>query len=201
MGKKSKFSIKEKEKIVLNFLSYEFSGRYIEKKFKVNRYVLDKWVRRYQSRGLAGLEDSKKWNNYSKELKKQAVLDALNGISTLEILNKYDISTDGVLNRWIKLYNSHKELKDFGGINQIMARKNVSIEEKIQAIKYCIENGKDYRKTSEVFNVSYQQIYLWVKKYRKDGEKALEDRRGKKKIVLMCYLSSSHFNYQHYFLY
>ncbi|MGB0404604.1 MAG: helix-turn-helix domain-containing protein [Fusobacterium sp.] len=184
MGKKSKFSIKEKEKIVLNFLSYEFSGRYIEKKFKVNRYVLDKWVRRYQSRGLAGLEDSKKWNNYSKELKKQAVLDALNGISTLEILNKYDISTDGVLNRWIKLYNSHKELKDFGGINQIMARKNVSIEEKIQAIKYCIENGKDYRKTSEVFNVSYQQIYLWVKKYRKDGEKALEDRRGKKKIVL-----------------
>lgn len=184
MGKKSKFSIKEKEKIVLNFLSYEFSGRYIEKKFKVNRYVLDKWVRRYQSRGLAGLEDSKKWNNYSKELKKQAVLDALNGISTLEILNKYDISTDGILNRWIKLYNSHKELKDFGGINQIMARKNVSIEEKIQAIKYCIENGKDYRKTSEVFNVSYQQIYLWVKKYRKDGEKALEDRRGKKKIVL-----------------
>lgn len=184
MGKKSKFSIKEKEKIVLNFLSYEFSGRYIEKKFKVNRYVLNKWVRRYQAHGLAGLKDSKKWNNYSKELKKQAVLDALNGISTLEILNKYDISTDGVLNRWIKLYNSHKELKDFGGKNQIMARKNVSIKEKIQAIKYCIENGKDYRKTSEVFNVSYQQIYLWVKKYRKDGEKALEDRRGKKKIVL-----------------
>ncbi|MGL5778762.1 transposase [Cetobacterium sp.] len=182
MGKKSKFSIQEKEKIVLRFLNNEISTKHIYKCFKVNRYVLNKWVRRYCTHGITGLEDRKKWANYSKELKKHAVLEALNGVPILDILNKYDISADTVLYRWIKLYNSHKELRDSGGKTKIMAyRKNVSIEEKIEAIKHCIENNKNYHKTSEFFNVSYQQIYLWVKKYEEGGAGALEDRRGKHK--------------------
>ena len=161
MGKKSKFSIQEKERIILEFLNNEISGKYISKNYKVNKNVLNKWIRRYQANGISGLEDSKVWKIYSKEIKLQCVLDALSGIPILDILNKYDISSDSVLHKWIKLYNSHKELKDSGGKAQIMAyRKNVSIDEKIEAIKYCIENNKNYHKTSEVFNVSYQQIYL-----------------------------------------
>lgn len=185
MGKKSKFSVREKEKIVLRFLKNEISANYICEYFKVNRYALNKWVRRYCAHGIVGLEDSKGWANYSKELKTQAVLEALNGIPILDILNKYDISTDTVLYKWIKLYNSHKELKNSGGKTQIMAyRKNISIEEKIEAIKYCIENNRNYSKTSKMFNVSYQQIYLWVKKYDISGADSLEDRRGKQKLKL-----------------
>lgn len=185
MGKKSKFSIQEKEKIVLRFLNNEISANCIYEQFKVDRYLLNKWVRRYHAHGIVGLDDSKGWANYSKELKKQAVLDALNGLPILDILNKYDISTHSTLYKWIKLYNSHKELKNSGGKTQIMAyKKNISIKEKIEAIKYCIENNKDYRKTSEVFNISYQQIYLWVKKYEKGGINSLEDRRGKQKLEL-----------------
>ncbi|MDX8337043.1 IS3 family transposase [Candidatus Cetobacterium colombiensis] len=63
-------------------------------------------------------------------------------------------------------------------------RKNISIEEKIEAIKYCIENNRNYIKTSEMFNVSYQQIYLWVKKYDISGVDSLEDHRGKQKLKL-----------------
>ena len=185
MGKKSKFSIQEKERIILEFLNNKISGKYISKNYKVNKNVLNKWIRRYQANGISGLEDSKVWKIYSKEIKLQCVLDALSGIPILDILNKYDISSDSVLHKWIKLYNSHKELKDSGGKTQIMAyRKNVSIDEKIEAIKYCIENNKNYHKTSEVFNVSYQQIYLWIKKYEEGGAEALEDRRGKHKEVL-----------------
>ena len=47
MGKKSKFSVREKEKIVLRFLKNEISTNYICEYFKVNRYALNKWVRRY----------------------------------------------------------------------------------------------------------------------------------------------------------
>ncbi|MDX8337042.1 helix-turn-helix domain-containing protein [Candidatus Cetobacterium colombiensis] len=61
MGKKSKFSVREKEKIVLRFLKNEISANYICEYFKVNRYVLNKWVRRYCAHGIVGLEDSKGW--------------------------------------------------------------------------------------------------------------------------------------------
>ncbi|MCC8013957.1 MAG: helix-turn-helix domain-containing protein, partial [Eubacterium sp.] len=40
---------------------------------------------------------------------------------------------------------------------------------------------KDYRLTMEKFNVTYQQIYLWVKKYEEKGIDGLVDRRGKAK--------------------
>ncbi|MBC2854885.1 helix-turn-helix domain-containing protein [Cetobacterium sp. 2G large] len=50
--------------------------------------------------------------------------------------------------------------------------------------KNCIENNKNYSKTSEIFNVSYQQIYLWIKKYNIGNTDSFEDRRGKQKLKL-----------------
>ena len=38
------------------------------------------------------------------------------------------------------------------------------------------------RLVANKFNVSYQQVYTWVKKYNKDGYNALVDRRGKNKL-------------------
>ncbi|WP_431308960.1 helix-turn-helix domain-containing protein [Halalkalibacter lacteus] len=39
---------------------------------------------------------------------------------------------------------------------------------------YCIENGKDYQKATETYEVSYQQVYQWVKKYEMVEMKHLE---------------------------
>ncbi|WP_177181458.1 helix-turn-helix domain-containing protein [Halanaerobium salsuginis] len=46
---------------------------------------------------------------------------------------------------------------------------------------YCIAKDKDYQETAEVYHVSYQQVYQWVKKYETGGGDALKDRRGRKK--------------------
>ena len=70
MGKKSKFSIQEKERIILEFLNNEILGKYISKNYKVNKNVLNKWIRRYQANGISGLEDLKVWKIYSKEIKR-----------------------------------------------------------------------------------------------------------------------------------
>ena len=59
--------------------------------------------------------------------------------------------------------------------------KKLSQEEKVQAVLHCIEHGLDYRQTSEQFQIAYQQIYSWVKKYQEQGEVGLIDRRGKRK--------------------
>ena len=48
-------------------------------------------------------------------------------------------------------------------------------------MKECIENGYNYTEISEKYKVGYQQIYTWVQKYKKDGEDALKDRRGRHK--------------------
>ena len=44
-----------------------------------------------------------------------------------------------------------------------------------------IQKSKNYGLTIEKFNVSYQQIYLWVRKYEEKGIDGLIDRRGKSK--------------------
>jgi len=37
--------------------------------------------------------------------------------------------------------------------------------------------------TSNQFQVSYQQVYTWIKKYKEQGYEALLDRRGKRKSI------------------
>ena len=55
-------------------------------------------------------------------------------------------------------------------------------EERIAIAKECIENGSNYGEIAVKYNVSYQQVYTWVKRYKKLGEAGLEDRRGKRII-------------------
>ena len=56
-----------------------------------------------------------------------------------------------------------------------------TVEERVQIAKDCIANGGNYGETALKFNVSYQQVYQWVKKYRKMGVAGLEECRGKRK--------------------
>lgn len=58
--------------------------------------------------------------------------------------------------------------------------RSTTWEERIQIVMYCLENAKDYGTTAETFEVSYQQVYQWVKKYEDGGDEALRDKRGRK---------------------
>ena len=55
-------------------------------------------------------------------------------------------------------------------------------EERIQIAKECIENGNNYGEIAIKYQVSYQNVYAWVKKYRELGEAGLEDRRGQRTV-------------------
>ena len=54
-------------------------------------------------------------------------------------------------------------------------------EERITIVRDYLENGLSYGDAAQKYNVSYQQVYTWVKKYAEFGEAGLEDRRGKRK--------------------
>lgn len=57
------------------------------------------------------------------------------------------------------------------------ARKTTK-EERLAIVEECIASGSNYGEIALKYNVSYQQVYTWVKKMQEDGEAGLNDRRG-----------------------
>lgn len=53
-------------------------------------------------------------------------------------------------------------------------------EERVQIAKECIGSGNNYGEIAIKYQVSYQQVYTWVRKYMELGEAGLEDRRGQR---------------------
>ena len=58
------------------------------------------------------------------------------------------------------------------------ARRKTTIEERKDIVKYCIEHNRDYKGTAATYDVSYTQVYNWVRKFDTLGERSLDDRRG-----------------------
>ena len=58
------------------------------------------------------------------------------------------------------------------------ARRKTTIEEKKEIVKYCLEHNRNYKESASIYEVSYNQVYSWVKKYDDKGENGLLDKRG-----------------------
>ena len=128
---------------------------------------------------------SRKNNVYSTEMKLQAVQDYLAGKGSLrQICKQYGIPEKNSLRSWILCYNGHNDFKRRSGargeIYMTKGRKTMQ-EERAQIVAFCIEHSKDYALTVETYQVSYQQIYSWVRKYEANGVDGLVDHRGKSK--------------------
>ena len=184
MGRKSKISHEIKIQIVEDYLAGKISLQSTAIKLGVNRTVVDGWIRKYKAFGREGLINKGYNSSYSSEIKTQAVIDYLNGKGSLnDICIKYKISAISILQQWIKKYNGHKIFKPHvtKGDRIMTNGRKTTYEERIEIVSFCIANAHDYNLTANKFNVSYQQIYTWVKKYNKGGYNALVDRRGKNK--------------------
>lgn len=182
MSKKS-YSAEEKYEI-LKALGDEHSTHEIASIYKVHHSSILEWKHKFDKFGLEGLKESSTWKKYSKELKLSAIKDYLSGdYSIREITRMYELSDASVLRGWIKKYNSHSELKDTsqGRTSSMTKGRKTTWEERIQIVLDCLGNGKDYQEAANTYNVSYQQVYQWVKKYEDGGDEALKDRRGNKK--------------------
>ncbi|MGG4394941.1 helix-turn-helix domain-containing protein [Paenibacillus thiaminolyticus] len=59
--------------------------------------------------------------------------------------------------------------------------RSTTWQERIDIVQYCLAHQYDYRKTADHFQVSYQQVYQWVKKFEEGGQDALKDGRGRTK--------------------
>jgi transposase-like protein len=151
----------------------------------VPKQTLQDWIRKYETFGIEGFLPSGN-EKYSKGTKERAVNAYLNGEgSQAYICRKFKIKDRKTLRTWIKVYNSHRELRPSRGRGSdiyMTKGRNTTYEERVEIVSYCIEHGNDYVATIEKYGVSYQQIYSWVRKYNEKGAEGLVDKRGKRKL-------------------
>lgn len=180
----TKCSSEEKLKAVQDYLSNKKSVYRIAKDFNTRPTVVFKWIDLYEMFGAEGLITPSTRKIYSEETKISAINDYLsNNYTKRDICKKYKIRSTTQLNNWLKQYNNHKDTKsqDTGGTIVMIKEKPITFEERVEIVQYCLENNKNYNETARKFNVSYQQVRLWVLKYKEGGLDALIDRRGRKK--------------------
>jgi transposase len=186
VGGKSNFHSDLKIIIVESYLFGKESRSEIIQKYSIPEATLRRWIMLYQSSGPEGLVNKFKRQNYSKELKTQAVNDYLSrSLSLSGICKKYHIPSDSIVRRWIKKYNGHEGIKssNIGGKIYMTKGRSTTFEERVEIVHFCIENNNDYPMTIEKYQASYYQIYTWIQKYKKNGLDGLFDRRGKRKEV------------------
>ena len=182
---KSKHSAEQKIALAKKYLSGEGSYEVLSQANGISIKSLRRWVLQYREQKENGFVRGTGNKHYSKDLKEECVKAVLTGKGSVnDIVAKYNISDESVLRSWIKCYNANRELKDYEPKREVYmaeARRKTTLEERKEIVNYCISHNNDYKGTASRFDVSYSQVYSWVKKYQENGEAGLEDKRGQHK--------------------
>lgn len=186
MGRKAKCSAEEKLKAVEDYLNGIRSVADIMNDLLISSTCsIRNWISIYKEQGAVAFQPSSRNKSYSKEFKVTMVEKYLRGeASVTNLCAKYGIKAHSTLQKWILLYNSDMELKDYDPKQEVYmasARRKTAINERKEIVTYCIEHEHDYKVTAEKYDVSYSQVYSWVKKYEQVGEEGLSDKRGQHK--------------------
>ena len=179
---KRKLSAEQKAEIARLYLEKGESQSYIAKRYGIDEIAVQKYTLQYQAQGIETFINNGRNRTYSAELKKQAVNAYMNGEGTTrEIAAKYGLRSPTQLINWIKVYNSGRGFRQkMSGGSRMKEARPTTVEERIQIAKDCIANGGNYGETALKFNVSYQQVYQWVKKFKEKVDAGLEEHRGKR---------------------
>ena len=184
---RKEYSVEEKVRVSERYLRKEASARELALEIGLGargRNRICEWAAIYEENGAEGFCLNKRRRKYSAKEKKKIVEEYLSGNGSLRsTARKNGIYHSEILRRWVKEYNSNKELRDSIPRQEmdVAMSKKTTLEERCEIVAYCLEHGKNYEETSQKYGVSYSQVYSWVRRSRNGGPGALEDRRRKKK--------------------
>ena len=186
MGRKGvRVSKEEKLMIVEQICSGQMSVIEGSRQLRIVESKVRYMTKLYCKHGPLAFVDSGKNNVYSAETKLHAVLSYLQGEGSLdEVASNYGLRSIEPLRKWIKMYNDGElflQRKMSGGSRMTTSRPTTK-EERIKIVMECIAHGYNYGEIAIKYNVSYQQVYGWVQRFKELGEAGLEDRRGKRKL-------------------
>lgn len=181
MGKR-KVPITKVIEAVKKWIAGEGSQRSLAAEIGIDSSTFRTYLARYRNSGIGDFIGEANNRVYSTELKLKAIAAYKNGEGSFRsIASKYGLRSETQLKKWIEVYNSGEGFRrKMSGGSRMKETRSTTVEERIQIAKDCIANGGNYGETALKYNVSYQQVYQWVKKYKEKGEAGLEDRRGKR---------------------
>lgn len=183
MSNMNRYSAAEKLAIISEIGNGRGSLIAIAERHNIGKTTLNEWRHRYEVYGIAGLERTQEKKRYPESLMVSAVEDYLSGKYTAShVIDKYEVSSRSVLRRWVNRYTGHKSLAKCGSEGRIVTKgRSTTWDERIEIVQHCLTNNRDYYKTAAQFEVTYQQVYQWVKKYESGGIERLKDGRGRSK--------------------
>ena len=181
---KSPHTVEFRAKVSQEYLdgsSYPF----LSEKYNIGKTTLQQWVAKYRLYGIAAFFKVSGNSSYSSDFKKMCAEAVLSGQGSVDdIVAKYNISSRAVLRGWIMRYNANRELRDYDPKREVYmaeARRKTTLAERKEIVEYCITHNRDYKGTASLYDVSYSQVYSWVRKYDITGEDGLSDKRGRHK--------------------
>ncbi len=184
MGRKATYSKELKLEIIKRYEEGESSLQLAKKYGLSQRYIIT-LIHKYEELGEKAFDYKVKHKSYSKELKLAAIKEYLEEQGSLSQIGiKYGLTNHELLRKWIIKYNSHIEITDYNPKPEVYMAKarKTTYEERIETVKYCLEEGFTYKEAAIKFGVNYSQVYSWVKRYKENGEEGLLDRRGRNKL-------------------
>ena len=183
MGRKSKFTSKQKLEACEKYINGRGSIYSIANELGIAHEAFRRWVLKYKSNGKDCFEESNTNNSYSLEFKIKVIKEYLEGKYSLsDIAAKHNIADSMVLN-WVNKYNNGEEIKDYNPKSEVYSMKSrkTTLEERIEIVKYALDNNNDYKGAADKFLVPYANVHKWVKMYNEQGEEGLKFHRGRPK--------------------
>ena len=184
----SKYSPEIKIKACEEYLSGKLSHKEICMKYKIHfdekkhKSMLNEWLFMYREQGPSAFIRTGGNQTYSSQFKESVVLEYLSGNGSYnDIAAKYNLRSKSQLQKWVSLYNANREFKDYCPNKEVYmaeARRKTTIEERKEIVEYCINHNRNYKETASRYDVSYSQVYTWVRKYDEKGNDGLIDKRG-----------------------
>lgn len=186
MRSNNKHTVEELERYIEMYLSNGKSYKELCEDYglRLSPSVFNQKVLRYQTYGLKGIQSKLRNNHYSKDFKKTVVNEHLiDGIPIKQLARKYNIPSHSTVRNWIIKYTKGEEIRSTTPLPEVytMKGKKKSQEEKIEIVKDFLAHGLSYKDTAEKYQVSYNNVYSWVQKYKKYGPDGLIDGRGRGK--------------------
>ena len=186
MRSKSKHTTEELERYILMYFDEGISFSELKEEYGLLINWTAFWDKalRYQEHGLNGIQIKSKYNRYTKEFKLSVVKEYLeHNLPIGQLAIKYNIPKADTVRSWIIKYTKGEEIRSHSPKPEVytMKGKKISLEEKIKIVKDFLANGLSYKEAAEKHQVSYNNVYSWVQKYKEHGPDGLIDGRGRGK--------------------
>lgn len=182
MGK-IKFDLETKIKACKEYEKGNKSFVEIGEEINAGDTTVSYWYAKYKEKGPDSLKAKTSKGSFSKEFKMNIIEEYLTGNHTYQQLgHKYDISHSTV-SKWINMWYNGIELKDTKQKREDNSMKvnQKTYRERIEIVKWVLNNNKNYKKAAEIYNLNYALIYKWTQTFLKEGEEGLKyKKRGPK---------------------